>query len=161
SGAEIVQAWAEHLLELLAAGVLLLLAHACCDAVLPRSLPLRLLLLCAALFASAGLLTLLLHAWYAGGFRHLPPPLRLAADSLRWGLPAVFLALLADVQRRAWDTHTAAHAAERTREELLQAESAQQLAALQAQIEPHFLFNVLGNLRRLYRTRPEAGAQAI
>ena len=31
----------------------------------------------------------------------------------------------------------------------------------QAQIEPHFLFNVLGNVRRLYRTRPQAGADAI
>ena len=29
---------------------------------------------------------------------------------------------------------------------------------LQAQIEPHFLFNVLGSVRRLYRTQPQAGA---
>ena len=32
---------------------------------------------------------------------------------------------------------------------------------LQAQIEPHFLFNVLGNVRRLYRTQPQAGADTI
>ncbi|MEP6609725.1 MAG: histidine kinase, partial [Burkholderiaceae bacterium] len=42
-----------------------------------------------------------------------------------------------------------------------QGNSEQQLALLQAQIEPHFLFNVMGNLRHLYRTRPEAGAEAI
>jgi sensor histidine kinase YesM len=37
-------------------------------------------------------------------------------------------------------------------------ETEQQLALLQAQIEPHFLFNVLGSIRRLYRTHPQAGA---
>ena len=40
-------------------------------------------------------------------------------------------------------------------------ESQQQLALLQAQIEPHFLFNVLGSVRRLYHTRPQAGSEAI
>jgi LytS/YehU family sensor histidine kinase len=40
-------------------------------------------------------------------------------------------------------------------------EAEQQLALLQAQIEPHFLFNVLGNVRRLYRTEPQAGAKTI
>ena len=40
-------------------------------------------------------------------------------------------------------------------------EREQQLALLQAQIEPHFLFNVLGNVRRLYRTQPQAGSETI
>jgi LytS/YehU family sensor histidine kinase len=83
------------------------------------------------------------------------------ADSLRWGLPAVFLALIADVHQRALQTDTAAHAAEIARAQLQQGESEQQLALLQAQIEPHFLFNMLANVRRLYRTRPEAGAEAL
>jgi len=47
------------------------------------------------------------------------------------------------------------------RAQLRQAESEQQLALLQAQIEPHFLFNMLGNVRRLYRTDPRSGAEAI
>ena len=41
-----------------------------------------------------------------------------------------------------------------------QAEEAQ-LQLLQAQIEPHFLFNTLANVRRLYRRQPAAGAEAI
>ncbi|MDM0110520.1 histidine kinase [Variovorax sp. J22R133] len=41
-----------------------------------------------------------------------------------------------------------------------QAEQAQ-LQLLQAQIEPHFLFNTLANVRRLYRKQPAAGAEAI
>jgi LytS/YehU family sensor histidine kinase len=56
---------------------------------------------------------------------------------------------------------SAAHAAELARAQLQQGESEQQLALLQAQMEPHFLFNILGNVRRLYRTRPQAGAEAI
>jgi LytS/YehU family sensor histidine kinase len=71
------------------------------------------------------------------------------------------MALIADVHRRALQADSAAHAAELARAQLQQGESEQQLALLQAQVEPHFLFNVLGSVRRLYRTRPEAGAEAI
>ncbi len=94
-------------------------------------------------------------------WHHLPPPLRLLADSLRFGLPAVFLVLIADVHRRALQVDSAAHAAEMSRVQLGHDESEQQLALLQAQIEPHFLFNVLGNVRRLYRTQPQAGSETI
>jgi LytS/YehU family sensor histidine kinase len=45
--------------------------------------------------------------------------------------------------------------------QLSRAETEQQLALLQAQIEPHFLFNVLGSIRRLYRTQPKAGAHTV
>jgi LytS/YehU family sensor histidine kinase len=48
-----------------------------------------------------------------------------------------------------------------SRVHLEQNESEQRLSLLQAQIEPHFLFNVLGAVRRLYRTRPQAGADTI
>lgn len=161
SPAEIALAWLEHLAELAVIAVALLCAFTVLDEALPRSMPLRLPFLCTLLLALSALLTLLLHAYYASGFEHLPPPLRVLADSLRWGLPAVFLALIADVHQRALRTDTAAHAAEIARAQLQQGESEQQLALLQAQIEPHFLFNMLGNVRRLYRTRPDAGAEAI
>jgi LytS/YehU family sensor histidine kinase len=128
---------------------------------LPRALPMRLAVLGALVFACASGSSLLLHAYYGHGFSHLPPPLRLLADSLHWGLPAVFLVLIGDVHQRALAADSAAHAAELARAQQGQGESEQQLALLQAQIEPHFLFNVLGNVRRLYRTEPQAGADAI
>jgi LytS/YehU family sensor histidine kinase len=103
----------------------------------------------------------LLHAYYGHGFTRLPSALRLFADSLHWGLPAVFLVLIADVNQRAHSTELAAHASELARAQQGQGESEQYLALLQAQVEPHFLFNVLGNVRRLYRTEPQAGAEAI
>ena len=102
-----------------------------------------------------------MYAWYAQSFEHLPPPLRLLTDSLRFAVPAVFLAHVAEMHRRALQADAAAQAAESTREQLVNDEGDQQLALLQAQIEPHFLFNMLGNLRRLYRIRPEAGAETV
>jgi len=161
SPAEIALAWLEYLLELAAIAVVLLAAYTALDELLARGMPLRLAVISLFLLALSAVLAVLLHAYYAGGFEHLPPPLRMLADSLRWGLPAVFLALIADVHRRALQTDSAAHGAELARAQLEQAEAEQQLALLQAQIEPHFLFNMLGNVRRLYRTQPQAGADAV
>jgi len=60
---------------------------------------------------------------------------------------------------------------EQQRQLLCDAEAAQQalgarmlqarLSALQAQIEPHFLFNTLANVRRLYETTPERGREML
>jgi sensor histidine kinase YesM len=161
SPVEIALAWLEHLAELAVIAVALLAVFTVLDEALPRSMPLRLAVMSALLLASSAALAVLLHAYYAGGFEHLRPALRVLADSLRWGLPAVFLALIADVHQRALQADSAAHAADIARAQLQQGESEQQLALLQAQIEPHFLFNMLGNVRSLYRTRPQAGAEAI
>ncbi len=161
SPAEIALVWLEHLVELAVIAAALLAAFTVLHDALPRSMPLRLAVISALLLTLSAVLAVLLHAYYADGFEHLPPPLRMLADSLRWGLPAVFLVLIADVHQRALQTDSAAHAAELARAQLEQGESEQQLALLQAQIEPHFLFNMLGNVRRLYRTRPEAGAEAV
>ncbi|MDB5945440.1 MAG: sensor histidine kinase [Ramlibacter sp.] len=158
---EIAVAWFEYLVELAAIAATLLVVYTLLDQALPRRTPLRLPLLCALLFASAAVLAVLLYSYYGKGFGHLPPALRLFAESLHWGLPAVFLALIADVHQRALQADSAARAAELSRAQLGQGEIEQQLALLQAQIEPHFLFNVLGNVRRLYRTEPQAGADAI
>ena len=161
SPTEIALNWLEHLVELAVLAAALMVAYTLLDEALPQGVPLRLTILCAMLFGLSVALTLLLYGYYAHGFEHLPPPLRLLADSLRLGLPAVFLALIADVHRRALRMDSAAQAAEASSTHLAQDESEQQLALLQAQIEPHFLFNVLGNVRRLYRTRPREGSDAI
>lgn len=158
---EIVRAWVAYLGELAVIAAVLLLIFSVLDRALPRVLPWRLAVVSATLLAASIVLALLLHAYYAGGFAHLPRPLRIVADSLRWGLPAVFLAVTADVHRRTLQADRAVHTAELTRTQLEQVEIEQQLAMLQAQIEPHFLFNMLGNVRRLYRTQPLAGAEAV
>lgn len=161
SPVEIALAWLEYLAELAVIAAGLLAAFAVLDEALPRGMPLRLGVISIILLALSAMLAVFLHAYYAGGFEYLPPSLRMLADSLRWGLPAVFLALIADVHKRALQTDSATHATELARAQLQQGESERQLALLQAQLEPHFLFNILGNVRRLYRTRPQAGAEAV
>jgi sensor histidine kinase YesM len=161
SPAEAALAWLEHLVELAVIAAALMAVYTLLDEALPAGLPWRLGVLCMALCCVSLALALLLYGYYAHGFEHLPPPMRLLADSLRWGLPAAFLAGVADVHRRAMQADAAAGAAEVSGVRVAQGESEQQLALLQAQLEPHFLFNVLGNVRRLYRTRPLAGADAV
>jgi signal transduction histidine kinase len=159
---EIALAWLDHAAELSVLAVGLTITYTLFEQATWRQPRVRrLALCCVVLLALSSLATLLLYGYYAHGFAHLPPLLRLLAESLRFGLPAVFLVLVADVHHRALQVDAAAHRAELARAQSGHDETEQQLALLQAQIEPHFLFNVLGNLRRLYRTEPQAGADAI
>jgi len=159
--AQIVRVWLLYVAELAVIAAALLATFTAMDRALPSTLPLRLSFIVGVLLAVSVALSLLLHVHYAGGFEHLPPAPRIVGDALRWGLPAVFLAAIDAVQQRAWHADMAAHAAELAHAQWEQGESEQQLALLQAQIEPHFLFNTLGNVRRLYRTQPGKGAEAI
>ena len=139
----------------------LMLGYTLLDEALPRLARLRLAILCATLLGLSAAMTALLYAYYGHTFDDLPPALRLFSDSLRLGLPAVMLAAVAHMHHRAMRTESTAQAEERSHAQLGLYEAEQQLALLQAQIEPHFLFNVLGNVRRLYRKQPEAGAKTI
>jgi hypothetical protein len=58
---------------------------------------------------------------------------------------------------------TAAHLRrlEREREALRERDAEAQVSALNAQIEPHFLFNTLANVKRLYETQPERGRDML
>jgi signal transduction histidine kinase len=49
----------------------------------------------------------------------------------------------------------------REREALRSQQTEAQLSALSAQIEPHFLFNTLANVKRLYETHPERGRHML
>jgi signal transduction histidine kinase len=158
---EIAVEWLNHLGELAVLAAVLVLAYTVLDEALPAHAPARRWILCGAMLCLSAALTTLLYAYYARGFDHLPPPRRLLADTMRFGLPAVFMVLVADVHRRALQIDSAARAADLLRRRLMRDESAQQLGVLQAQIEPHFIFNVLGNVRRLYRTRPQSGSETI
>lgn len=67
----------------------------------------------------------------------------------------------------AWFAHEEAGARRRLTEaalarETLDAQMAQaRLSALQAQIEPHFLFNTLATVKRLYETAPQRGREML
>jgi sensor histidine kinase YesM len=73
---------------------------------------------------------------------------------------ATFFAIAYDYMQRTRRTADATHAAELRRVELEGELAAARLLLLQAQVEPHFLFNTLANLRRLVRT-DRAAARAM
>ncbi|MBE2242094.1 MAG: histidine kinase [Burkholderiaceae bacterium] len=75
----------------------------------------------------------------------------------RYGsLSALFAAVFVFI-RLADESAERAADAERNRARFAQREEEARLRMLQAQIEPHFLFNTLANVRRLYQTDPAAG----
>ena len=101
--------------EMAVVAATLMLGYTLLDEALQRDAPLRLLAICAVLLILSVAMTALLYAYYGHTFNDLPPPLRLVADSLRWGLPAIVLAVVADVHERALRTQAAAHAEEQSR----------------------------------------------
>ncbi len=108
-----------------------------------------------AVFALVGCLTGYWLTYEAGFF---PPLSFIAANTLRWTIIGGLLFLIDDLieQRR--------HNASRQREgETRVANLGRQVAEvrlqlMQAQIEPHFLFNTLANVKRLCATDPDGGA---
>lgn len=103
-------------------------------------------------------------SWSPEGFRARPPPFFsewLAQISVRYLVIAGLMAAFSEAQRRSLAATLAVHE-ERLRGIALQSQlSEARLHMLQAQIEPHFLFNSLANVRRLTRLNPAAGAEML
>jgi hypothetical protein len=76
---------------------------------------------------------------------------------VRYALQATLLTIVAEFHRHETRSVEAMHAAEMDRLALDREMAEARLQVLQAQIEPHFLFNTLANVRRLYQTDLAAG----
>jgi signal transduction histidine kinase len=76
---------------------------------------------------------------------------------VRFALPAALLVIVGEFHRRELQSLEAMHTAEADRAVLEQETLQARLKTLEAQIEPHFLFNILANVRRLYETDAAAG----
>jgi LytS/YehU family sensor histidine kinase len=90
-----------------------------------------------------------------------PPVSTIAGDSLRWAVfgGIVFMAhehLLREMRSRAALDRARIEGAALDKQ-MLEA----QLEVLQAQIEPHFLFNTLAHVKRLYEVRRETGDEIL
>ena len=113
--------------------------------------------------ATAGVVRLL---WLeALGAADEPWPAMLQRFIVRWmvryGTPAAMLVVAAEVYRRETRSIAAMHRAELDRAALDREMAETRLQVLQAQIEPHFLFNTLANVRRLYQTDAPAGRRML
>jgi sensor histidine kinase YesM len=96
----------------------------------------------------------------------IPPGFSLTLErwwhwSARYGKFAALVTVALEFQRHATRSEDAMRRAEVDREALEVDMQAARLQVLQAQIEPHFLFNTLANVRRLYQTDPVAGRSML
>ena len=127
----------------------------------PRRTALRnaALALAVALSSLAGVIALLAidHAWLGAVPLDLDGVL---TYWLRYGFLCALLAAVFVYLRAADESTSLARDAERDRARFAGRTEEARLRMLQAQIEPHFLFNTLANVRRLYQTEP-ATAEAM
>jgi signal transduction histidine kinase len=116
----------------------------------------------AAVLAGAGLGVLLRFAVVTleNGSPHLRPSWVAYTLTIWCAFGGVTYALL--LQYRAERAQRLAlHQLARERDALQTQQTEAQLSALNAQIEPHFLFNTLANVKRLYETHPERGRHML
>ena len=86
---------------------------------------------------------------------------RLVIFWFRYGVLAALLVVMAEFHRLELLNLQAMHAAEIDRLALDREMAEARLQVMQAQIEPHFLFNTLANVRRLYQTDIATGSRMM
>ena len=161
--ADVAQTWLQYLAELGVLSTAMGLAYVGIDTVWQRKrgMPWQRLTAIAAAFYGTAFVYEVAAAALRNGLA-VPPDLSFAlVSALRWaviGIYAVFMQTLWRRVRQA-DAHTLAATA--NAEHLLREREQLRLQLLKAQIEPHFLFNTLANVRRLYRTEPARGGQMM
>jgi hypothetical protein len=156
---DIAYAWMQYALEVFFIASCIAVAYTLADEALPLTGVLRWLMLIAALMVASLAATYIVAAFMSFG---APPGLdEIARQSLRWSSIGAMVAAVDAIHRRALRARAEIRSAQHAGAELAREEAAQQLQLLQAQIEPHFLFNTLANVRSLYRTEPESGVQMM
>jgi signal transduction histidine kinase len=158
--ADTISAFLEYLEEVLLVGFSTLFLVALIDALLPREGTARNAALVAAIVAgvawglAAG--TLLRYGW--GPY---PNALFLAGEAIRWLILAGVLTLIHEARRRGEAAGRALHELEVERIALEKRRLEARMQMMQALIEPHFLFNTLATVKRLYRTDLAGGTRML
>lgn len=157
---DIAHGWANYFGEVAVIGVLMWLSVLAAEQCRLKTAPARAGLLAIAIAAPV-LLAVWLITWQYSGQWWPAAPQAVLGETLKYSLLGAFAVAARALQRHAERASAQALMLDAARRELEREASEAQLRLLQAQIEPHFLFNTLANVRRLYRQHPVAGAQAI
>ena len=159
--ADVLLRWLDHLVDQLIVGGCIFVGIALATFVPANSPTVKhlLFLMSIMLGAFAGEALLMLR---------LPPPSGISVAAVlfgkvaRWVVVAGLAYLFFIFQRQAAAAAAAqTHESELQRIQLDQQMIEARLQSLRAQIEPHFLFNTLANVRQLYRTEPERGRKML
>jgi sensor histidine kinase YesM len=90
-----------------------------------------------------------------------PPEGYLMGEAVRWILAGGAMIWIYETRRRHEENVRQLHAAELLHEVLNNQMMLARINMIEAQIEPHFLFNTLATVKRLYRTEPVDGAHVM
>ncbi len=160
---EVAVEWLRYLGELAVLAALLYAAYLGTDAACRRLATgawWRLAAVAAALYAAA-VAFMLFSAALRNRFA-VAPDIGLAASlATRWAVVGVYAVAVQAIWQRVRETDAQAFAAEATADALARERQHLRLQLLRAQIEPHFLFNTLANVRRLYQTEPGDGERMM
>ena len=157
---DIAQGWANYFGEVAVIGLLTWLSVVAAEQCRLRTAIARGTLLAAAIVAPV-LLAVWLISWQYSGQWWPAAPQAVLGETLTYSTLGAFVYAARALQRHAERANAQALTLDAARRELEREASEAQLQLLQAQIEPHFLFNTLANVRRQYRKHPAAGAQTI
>ncbi len=157
---DVARAWAEYCAEVTAIGAVLLIAVVAVEQAPVQRRVTRWVLLAIALVLPAMVLLILISWRFSGAWWTLPSTAVLG-QSIRFTLLGGFVFGVRALHRHARSADREARILQTAQLELERQADEAQLQLLQAQIEPHFLFNTMANVRQLYRKHPVAGAEAI
>jgi hypothetical protein len=90
-----------------------------------------------------------------------PNALYIAGETIRWMVLAGMVTLIDEIRRRERAAIDALHRLEVDRIAIEKQRVEARLQVMQAQIEPHFLFNTLATVKRLYRTDHTSGTRML
>ena len=163
SPADVLHAWLEYLAELVAIASLMVAAYWLVDAAIkrwPRGRRWRLLWMAAAFHAVVFGALWGMTVVSSDGTQLTPTGLALT-QAMRYAFSGTILVVLDALWQKAQRADSETAALTSGGAALAREERELQLRLLQAQIEPHFLFNTLANVRRLYRLHPDQGTQMM
>ena len=157
---QVFMGWGEQFADALAVGACMLAVVSLVDAFAPPDAWWRVGALAAAVTAGAALAMAGITAFhYPSGY--YPAAIQLAGDTLRFVIPGVLITTVWAVQKRNARNTRRLQRVELERVALNRRMLEAQLQVMEAQIEPHFLFNTLATVKRLYRSEPASGARML
>ena len=163
SPVDVLLAWLEYLAELGGVASAMVAAYWCVDAAIERWSHWRRfrLLWMTAAFHAVAIAGLWAMTAVVDGTAQLPPTGLALTQAMYWAFIATVLVVVDTLWQKARHADREAAAVASGGAALAREERDLQLRLLQAQIEPHFLFNTLANVRRLYRLHPDQGTQMM
>ena len=156
----IVEGWSYYFAEVSVTGFAMLAGFALAESISVDDGPGRAVAVGIALPASAALgYALAVTLLYSPGFSVLS--MQFVGDTLRLTVLGGAVAFIYMLRRRSDTAAKATHEANVAHQALGKQTLEARLQLMEAQIEPHFLFNSLANVQRLYETEPESGERLL